>query len=79
MLPCRFCPPGLFHDARVKSLRRISALFLSLSAAGFRQRHDDDDAARSAAYPHGPRILRAVKARPKNIIPPVTPSGSRVA
>jgi hypothetical protein len=83
MLLCRFCPPGLFHDARVMALRRISAHFLSLSAAGFRQRHDGDDAAcstlRPAAYPHGLRILRAVKARPKTIIPSVMPLGSRVA
>jgi hypothetical protein len=83
MLLCRFCPLGLFDDARVTALRRISALFLNLSAAVFRQRHDGDDAARStlrsAAYPHGPRTLRAVKARPNNIIPSLMPSASCVA
>jgi hypothetical protein len=73
---CRFRPPGLFHDARVTPLRR-TALFLSLPAAAFRQRHDSDDAARSslrsAAYPYGPRILRAVNARSNNIIASVVP------
>jgi membrane fusion protein, heavy metal efflux system len=45
----RFCPPGLFHNARVAALCCVAGFFLSLSAPFAHEGgHEDDDATRSA-------------------------------
>jgi cobalt-zinc-cadmium efflux system membrane fusion protein len=45
----RFCPPGLFHNARVAALCCVAGIFLSLSAPFAHEGgHEDDDATRSA-------------------------------
>ncbi len=48
MLLSRFCPPGLFHNARVAALCCVAGFFLSLSAPFAHEGHEDDDATRSA-------------------------------
>jgi len=45
----RFCPPGLFHNARVAALCCVAGVFLSLSTPFAHEGgHEDDDATRSA-------------------------------
>jgi RND family efflux transporter MFP subunit len=44
----RFCPAGLFHNARVAALCCVTGIFLSLSAPVAHEGHEDDDATRSA-------------------------------
>jgi membrane fusion protein, heavy metal efflux system len=45
----RFCPPGLFHNARVAALCCVAGVFLSLSTPlAHEGGHEDDDATRSA-------------------------------
>jgi membrane fusion protein, heavy metal efflux system len=44
----RFCPPGLFHNARVAALCCVAGIFLSLSTPFAHEGHEDDDATRSA-------------------------------
>jgi RND family efflux transporter MFP subunit len=45
----RFCPPGLFYNARVAALCCVAGIFLSLSAPFAHEGgHEDDDATRSA-------------------------------
>src|SRR6266487_5588800 len=44
----RFCPPGLFHNARVAALCCVAGVFLSLSVPFAHEGHEDDDATRSA-------------------------------
>jgi membrane fusion protein, heavy metal efflux system len=45
----RFCPPGLFHNARVAALCCVAGIFLSLSTPfAHVGGHEDDDATRSA-------------------------------
>jgi cobalt-zinc-cadmium efflux system membrane fusion protein len=48
MLLFRFCPPGLFHNARVAALCCVVGVLLSLSAPSAHEGHEDDDATRSA-------------------------------
>jgi cobalt-zinc-cadmium efflux system membrane fusion protein len=48
MLLFRFCPPGLFHNARVAALCCVASIFLSLSAPFAHEGHEHDDATRSA-------------------------------
>jgi cobalt-zinc-cadmium efflux system membrane fusion protein len=48
MLFFRFCPPGLFHNARVAALCCVVGVLLSLSAPSAHEGHEDDDATRSA-------------------------------
>jgi membrane fusion protein, heavy metal efflux system len=49
MLLFRFCPPGLFHNARVAALCCVAGIFLSLSTPFAHEGgHEDDDATRSA-------------------------------
>jgi membrane fusion protein, heavy metal efflux system len=48
MLLFRFCPPGLFRNARVGALCCVAGIFLSLSTAFAHEGgHEDDDATRS--------------------------------
>jgi RND family efflux transporter MFP subunit len=51
----RFCPPGLFHNARVAALCCVAGIFLSLSTPFAHEGHEDDDARRlalaSSTYP----------------------------
>ena len=47
MLLFRFCPPGLFHNARVAALCCVAGMVLSLSTLFAHEGHDDD-ATRSA-------------------------------
>jgi membrane fusion protein, heavy metal efflux system len=57
MLLSRFCPPGLFHNARVAALCCVASVILSLSAAFAHEGHEHDDATRSALAPSTyPRI-----------------------
>ena len=44
----RFCPPGLFHNARVAALCCVAGIFLSVSAPFAHEGHENDDATRSA-------------------------------
>jgi RND family efflux transporter MFP subunit len=44
----RFCPAGLFHNARVAALFFVAGIFLSLSAPFAHEGHEDNDATRSA-------------------------------
>jgi cobalt-zinc-cadmium efflux system membrane fusion protein len=48
MLLSRFCPPGLFHNARVAAQCCVAGIFLSLSAPFAHEGHEHDDATRSA-------------------------------
>jgi RND family efflux transporter MFP subunit len=48
MLLFRFCPAGLFHNARVAALCCLAGIFLSLSTPFAHEGHEDDDATRSA-------------------------------
>jgi cobalt-zinc-cadmium efflux system membrane fusion protein len=43
----RFCPAGLFHNARVAALCCLAGIFLSLSAPFAHEGHEDNDATRS--------------------------------
>jgi membrane fusion protein, heavy metal efflux system len=48
MFPFRFCPPGLFHNARIAALCCVAGIFLSLSTPFAHEGHGDDDVTRSA-------------------------------
>jgi hypothetical protein len=54
MFLSRFCPPGLFHNARVAALCCVAGMVLSLSALFAHEGHDDDatrSALTSSTYP----------------------------
>jgi cobalt-zinc-cadmium efflux system membrane fusion protein len=48
MFLVRFCPVGLFHNARVAALCWLAGIFLSLSTPFAHEGHQGDDATRSA-------------------------------
>jgi RND family efflux transporter MFP subunit len=48
MLLFRFCPPGLFYNARVAALCCVAGIFLSISTPFAHEGHENDDATRSA-------------------------------
>jgi membrane fusion protein, heavy metal efflux system len=54
MLLSRFCPPGLFHNARIATLCCVASIVLGVSALFAHEGHDDDatrSALASSTYP----------------------------
>jgi RND family efflux transporter MFP subunit len=54
MLLSRFCPPGLFHNARIATLCCVASIALGVSALFAHEGHDDDatrSALASSTYP----------------------------
>jgi RND family efflux transporter MFP subunit len=56
MLLSRFCPPGLFHNARIAALCCVVGIVLSLSAPFAHEGHDDDATSSALASSTYPRV-----------------------